>query len=334
MKIALISTTYIIPTPPPNFGGMERINYWIGQELVKRGHEVVLFGCKGSYLDGAHVVELPGGGEVHPAEGGPYPPYFEFMKDWVFSHEPMDIFHDSTHHHEFSRRLNGIPVLATIHNPNPIESRNSVFISDSHRRYLGYSTSPYVMNGAPEGEYPYVSEKEDYVLFMGALGTHKGFDIAIRFALDYGIPLKIAGHPMGDTEADILQKACTYPNIEYLGVIGEPLKSEVLSKASAVLMPFRWSEPGCILAVEAMACGTPIIASNAGVLPEYVVDRRTGFLGCTDPESIYEAYRSLKDLDNEHSYQRFIERFTIGRVVDEYEQLYQRASNGEIWNSP
>lgn len=334
MKIGLISTAYIIPTPPVDFGGMERINFWIGEELVARGHDVVLFGCKGSALDGAHVVELPGGGEVHPAEGGPYPPFFDFMKDWVFNHEPLDVFHDSTHHHEFSRRISGVNTLATIHNPNPIESRNSVFISDSHRRHLGYHDSPYVMNGAPLGEYPFETGKEDYVLFMGALGKHKGFDIAVRFAVDYHIPLKIAGFPMGDEENQILQTAITYPWIDFVGVVGEPNKSELLSKASAVIMPFRWVEPGCILAVEAMACGTPIIASNSGVLPEYVEDGKTGYLGCSDPENIYEAYKKLENIDPQICYRRFIDKFSIGRVVDEYEKLYERAASGEIWNLP
>jgi len=334
LKIGLISTAYSIPTPPTTFGGMERINYWLGQELVERGHQVVLFGGKGSYLNGAHVVELPGGGEVFPYdpnEPQEYPPFFDFMKDWITSHEPLDIFHDSFHHHEFTRRIPSLVSVSTVHNPNPPESKNSIYLSNFHRQHLNYPDSPFVMNGCPKHEFPFEPNKKNYVLFMGALGLHKGFDRAVKFAVDYKIPLKIAGHPMGEQEIEILKMAQTYPWIEYLGTIGGEFKAKTLSEAKAVLMPFRWPEPGCILAVEAMACGTPIIASDAGVLPEYVVDGKTGFLGCNTPELIFEAYNSLDKINSKVCYRRFIENFTIERVTDEYEVLYSSAMDGAIW---
>src|SRR5574337_372570 len=331
MKIGFISTAYVIPTPPIDFGGMERINHWIASQLVKEGHDVTLFGCKGSQLFGGSVVELPGGGEVTPAEGGDYPPFFDFMKNWIVEHEPMDIFHDSTHHHEFSRRIPDIPSVSTIHNPNHPESHNSIFISNFHRNYLGYPSSPFVMNGAPENEYWYEEEKEDYVLFMGALGLHKGFDRAVRFSVDYQIPLKIAGFPMGDQERSILDSAVTYPWIEYLGTIGGPEKLRVLSKAKAVLMPFRWPEPGCILAVECMASGTPILGSTAGVLPEYIVHGETGFLGCSQPEEIFEYYKKLDNISSEKCFLRFKNHFSIERVTSQYLSLYNMAIDGQRW---
>ena len=333
MKIGIISTAYAVPTPPATYGGMERVNFWLAQELVRQKHQVVLFGCKGSKLPGAHVVELPGGGEVTPREGGDYPPYFEFMKEWVFNHEPLDIFHDSTHHHEFARRMQGLKSVSTVHNPNWPESNNSIFISNFHRIHIGFPEAPYVMNGCPIDAYPFVKEKQNYTLFMGALGFHKGFDRAIRFAVDYKVPLKIAGHPFGSEEAAVLDKASTYPWIEFLGDIGGDFKNKVLSEAAAILMPFRWPEPGCVIAVEAMACGTPILASHAGVLPEYVDSGTTGFTGCAEPEEIWMAYNQLDQIRPEACYERYLKYFRVERMAQQYLELYQRAIDGEVWLS-
>jgi glycosyltransferase involved in cell wall biosynthesis len=166
---------------------------------------------------------------------------------------------------------------------------------------------------------------------MGALGMHKGFDRAVKFSVDYEIPLHIAGHPMGEAEAEILEKAKTYPWIQYLGVIGGEEKNSELAKAAAVLMPFRWPEPGCILAVEAMACGTPIIASGAGVLPEYVVDGITGFLNREDPPAILDAYNRLSEINPSDCYSRFVDHFLISRVSNEYQMCYSKVMNGESW---
>jgi len=334
MKIGLISTAYSIPTPPNTFGGMERINYWLACELVRRGHDVTLFGCKGSKLEGGTVVELPGGGEVWPLdpnEPQEYPPFFDFMLRWIQDNPPMDVFHDSSHHHEFTRRLADICSVSTIHNPNPPESHNSIFISNFHRNHLGQPLSPYVMNGCPTDEFEYSFEKENYVVFMGALGLHKGFDRVVKFAVEYEVPLKLAGHPMGEQEIQILETAKTYPWIEYLGVIGGQEKNDVLRRAAAVLAPFKWPEPGCIIAVEAMACGTPIIASSAGVLPEYVVDGQTGFITGGDPQSLWRAFNSLDKIRPVDCRQRFLENFTIERVANEYEVLYRRAFLGDDW---
>ena len=333
MKIGLISTAYAIPTPPKDFGGMERINSWIGQELVKRGHDVTLFGCHGSYLVGAReVVILPGGGEVEPREGGPYPPYFDFMCDWMVKQtHALDVFHDSTHHHEFARRLPALPSISTVHNPNSPESGNSVFISDSHRHHLGFHNHPYVMNGCPDTEYKFNPQGKDYVIFMGAFGMHKGFDLAVKFALENDVNLKLAGFPMGEEESRWLEIAKEHPRMEFLGVLGGKQKEEALSNAKAILLPFRWPEPGCIIAVEAMACGVPIIASRAGVLPEYVVDGETGFLTDGSTAEMWNAYQKIDTIDRAACRQRFMDRFTIERVVDEYEQLYVRAANGEKW---
>lgn len=333
MKIGLISTAYAIPTPPTDFGGMERINWWLATELVKRGHELTLFGCEGSHLEGAkEVVILPGGGEVHPREGGPYPPYFDFMTNWMSQQsEALEVWHDSSHHHELARRLDSLPSVSTVHNPNPPESKNSIYLSNFHRHHLGQGHAPFVMNGAPEGEYLYGGQKEDYVLFMGAFGHHKGFDIAIEFSRYYQIPMKIAGFPMGADEQRILQENMEHPNIEYLGVIGGIQKLEVLAKAKACLMPFRWPEPGCILAVECMASGTPIIGSSNGVLPEYIVDGQTGFITHGRAEDLYSAFLRLDEISPEACYQRFYDHFRIQRVAQQYEEQYRRAIAGERW---
>jgi len=332
MKIGLISTAYAIPTPPTEYGGMERLNHALAVELVKQGVDLTLFGCKGSYLNGGTVVELPGGGECVPREGGDYPPFFQFMLDWMQQQsESFDVWHDAGHHHEFARRMESLPHLCTIYNPNSPESTNNVFISDFHRIHMGFPKDPFVRSFCNQGEFIPDDKKEDYALFIGALGQHKGFDRAVKFSIQYQIPLKIAGHPTGQPEIEALEEGRKHPWIEYLGSVGGEQKVKLFSKAKAILTPFRWPEPGAVVGPEAMASGTPIISSRAGVMPEYVNDGVTGFLCDGSPEEMKTAWDKIDTISPDACYQRYLQHFTTERAANEYLGLYDRVIAGDKW---
>jgi glycosyltransferase involved in cell wall biosynthesis len=169
--------------------------------------------------------------------------------------------------------------------------------------------------------------RNGYLAFLGRISPEKRPDRAIEIAARLGMPLKIAAKvDRADRDywhavIDPMIKA--HPNVEYIGEIGEHQKAEFLGNASALLFPIDWPEPFGLVMIEAMACGTPIVAFRAGSVPEVIEDGVTGFV-VDDIDQAVVAVERARRLDRSRVREAFEERFTADRMARDYVALYQR----------
>ena len=201
-----------------------------------------------------------------------------------------------------------------------------VSISNSQRRPLpqaGWVRTVY--HGLPETLLAPLPGKRDYLAFLGRIAPEKAVDRAIRIAERCGIPLKIAAK-VDNVDRDYFEEKIRPmikpPLIEYLGEIGDKEKPKFLSGAVALLATIDWPEPFGLVMIEAMACGTPVIAFNRGSVPEVVDDGVSGFI-VEDETSAVGAINRLSDLSYDGVRKRFEERFTARRMADEYLAVYR-----------
>jgi glycosyltransferase involved in cell wall biosynthesis len=182
-----------------------------------------------------------------------------------------------------------------------------------------------VYHGLPIERYPYDEDGGDYLAFLGRIAPDKRPDLAIAIAKRAGVRLRIAAKiDAVDREyfAREIEPLLHDPLIEYLGEIDEPAKPAFLGNALALLFPIDWPEPFGLVMIEAMACGTPVIARPCGSVPEIVVAGRTGFVVDTLDELV-DAVKRVRTIDRAACRRHVEERFTVGRMVDGYEAIYR-----------
>jgi glycosyltransferase involved in cell wall biosynthesis len=206
-----------------------------------------------------------------------------------------------------------------------------VSISNAQRRpvpHAGWVRT--VHHGLPEQLLTPLPMKRDYLAFLGRIAPEKAPDRAIRIAERCGIPLKIAAKVDNADRTyfeEQIRPLLQSPLVEYLGEIGEHEKSHFLSGASALLTTIDWPEPFGLVMIEAMACGTPVIAFNRGSVPEVVEDGLTGFI-VEDETSAVGAVNRLSELSHEAVRKRFEERFTARRMANDYLAVYRSLVEG------
>jgi glycosyltransferase involved in cell wall biosynthesis len=185
-----------------------------------------------------------------------------------------------------------------------------------------------IYHGLPRHLFTFSGHTQGYLAFLGRMSPEKGVDRAIEISLQTGLPLKIAGkiYPeernyFDTTIAPLLRAAG--PEIEFIGELGQCDKNEFLGKAKALLFPIDWPEPFGLVMIEALACGTPVIAWRRGSIPEVLADGVTGYI----VESVSEAVSAVGRLDqlNRCECRRvFEERFTDERMARDYLRVYER----------
>jgi glycosyltransferase involved in cell wall biosynthesis len=181
-----------------------------------------------------------------------------------------------------------------------------------------------VYHGLPVERYAFAPEDRGYLAFLGRLAPEKQPDLAIEIARRVGLPLKIAAK-VDTVDAEyfraVVAPLLDDPLVEFLGEIGEDEKPAFLGGARALLFPIDWPEPFGLVMIEAMACGTPIVARPCGSVPEVVVHGRTGFLASTLVE-LAEAVKRLDEIDRAEC-RRHVERhFSVSRMAEDYETIY------------
>jgi glycosyltransferase involved in cell wall biosynthesis len=202
-----------------------------------------------------------------------------------------------------------------------------ISISDAQRRPVpsaGWIRT--IHHGLPERLLMPQPARPAYFAFLGRISPEKAVDRAISIAKRCGVPLKIAAKVDAvdrDYFESEIRKLLTPPDVEYIGEISDHEKSNFLSGAIALLAPIAWPEPFGLVLIEAMACGTPVIAFNRGSVPEIVEDGLTGFVVENDEEAVAAASR-LSRLSRRAVRQRFEERFTARRMAREYLTVYRR----------
>jgi glycosyltransferase involved in cell wall biosynthesis len=191
---------------------------------------------------------------------------------------------------------------------------------------LGVRWAATVYHGLPTERYAFASQDKGYLAFLGRLSPEKQPDMAIEIARRVGLPLKIAAkidavdrEYFDRTVAPLLDD----PLVEFLGEIGDEDKAEFLGGARALLFPIDWPEPFGLVMIEAMACGTPVVARPCGSVPEVVVHGRTGFLGSSLIELV-DAVKRIDEIDRAACRRHVEERFSVGRMAEDYEAVYRR----------
>jgi glycosyltransferase involved in cell wall biosynthesis len=220
-----------------------------------------------------------------------------------------------------------IPIVSMKHwVGSPFDSPNVFYVSKSHAEYHG--GTEFIYNGISLKEFPFEKNKENYFLFLAKVKrSKKGVDIAIKVAKRTKNRLVIAGgYRIGSIETWLPY----HPKIRSVGFVDGEKKLKLLSKAKALLVPIKWPEPFGLTMIEAMACGTPVIAFNIGAVPELIVHKKTGLI-CDSIEEILEAMQNISNLKPEDCRKHVQENFSIELTYEEHIKLYKRAISGEKW---
>jgi len=356
MRIAQVAPPFET-VPPTQYGGTERVVALITEELVRRGHEVTLFASGDSHTS-ARLVPL-----VDQALWR-HPTYRDFTPFWSLAlgkvareAAQFDLIHNHLDFFAFPlARLLPCPVLTTLHGRLDLPELEPLYhefaevplvsISDAQRRpfpdadwvgtvYHGIDLEEFTFNPHPQG----------YLAFLGRITADKGLDTAIRVARRAGWPLKIAAREPLDIEGDantnadrvyyeeVIQPLLREPGIEFVGEVGGHERDTFLGEASALLFPIVWPEPFGLVMIEALACGTPVLALNCGSVPEVIQHGETGFIA-EDEAGLVAAMAQLDRLDRAACRAEAEQRFSASRMTDNYEELYAQLVQGSRCGRP
>lgn len=338
MRIAMIAPIGE-PVPPVGYGGTERIVAWLVDGLVERGHDVTLFAT----ADSETSAELRGW-PAHALRGHvPASGHLAMEMAHLLRAEPQLGEYDIVHCHlgieaAALTRAWDRPTLHTLHGGifpehvplmHALPSLTWISISNSQRRpapEAHWLTT--IHHGIPLAAYPYEGGKEEYLLHLGRISPEKGTHLAIDAARATGHRLVIAAKvdPVNQDYFDAEIAPRLDPgHIDFVGEVHHGAKIALLQRAKAMLFPICWEEPFGIVMIEAMACGTPVIAFARGSTPEVIVDGRTGYL-VHDLSEMVRAIHQLDKLDPMACRQHVEAHFSVDRMVDQYELAYTRCA--------
>ena len=332
-----------IPVPPPDYGGVEQVVDLVCAELERRGHEVTLFAAPGSRspADVEHVLEEPHPDEMQLAiyESDHVASAFDAIDEAAAAGSPYDIVHDHSGFvaFAFANRL-ATPLIQTLH--APFSDDTSAFYARHGHKGQAIAISRYQASQAPPElriidvvynpivveDFPFVENKESYLLWVGRMNDEKGPHRAIAVAREADLPLVLAGPVQPGQEeffAREIEPHLDDESVRYVGSTGGDDKLELFAHASAFLMPIRWAEPFGLVMTEAMACGTPVLAFPEGSASEVVAEGETGFL-VNDEAEMVSAVRRLGEIEPSRCREWVRERFDVVPVVDAHERAYQR----------
>jgi glycosyltransferase involved in cell wall biosynthesis len=324
--------------PPKLYGGTERVVAWLVDELVELGHEVTLFASGDSGTRGNIHPVWPRALRLGPKPTDPNAVFALLLeaiskraRDFDLIHAHIDWLHLPL------LGLLSVPFLTTLHNrldipglPDVIRKfpqASFVSISDNQRAPLPEANwSATIHHGLPADLFKPVFEQGSYLAFLGRLTVEKGPEDAIRIARAAGKRLRIAAK-IPTAERSYFKKRLEPHidglNVELVGEVDEVKKQPFLAHAAALLFPIDWPEPFGLVMIEAMACGTPVIAYRSGSVPEIVEDGVTGFIVNNEEEAI-RAVGELSRLDRRKVRAGFEARFSSRRMAHEYEKQYRK----------
>ena len=341
MRIARVAPLFE-PVPPKGYGGTERIVFFLTEELVRRGHDVTLFASAESETS-ARLVPMRDCALRADPSGlvSPIAAHLSMLEEVRRRADEFDLIHIHLSHFIHFPFFADI-AAKTVTTPHgrldyadlPAASARwpdfpMISISNSQRRPLPDANwIGTVYHGLPLDLYtpPPPGTERPYLAFLGRMSRDKRADRAIEIARRAGLPLKLAAKIDTDDKRfyhEHVEPLIDGRDIDYVGEIGEAEKAKFLSKAAALLFPIDWPEPFGMVAIEAMAFGVPVVAWNNGAMPEVIDDGKTGFV-VDSVEQAVEAVQKARDLDPAEIRETFEKRFSVERMVDDYEAIYRR----------
>src|ERR1700746_1450228 len=347
MKIAQVAPL-IESVPPRLYGGTERIVSYLTEELVRLGHDVTLFASADS-ITSAELAPCCTRALRLDATVRDTVPHFMLMIDKVRERaKEFDVFHfhiDFFHFPLF--RSLAARTLTTLHGRQDLADLQPFFhrfgemplisISNPQREPLPHANFvATIHHGIPADQHRPSFQQGSYLAFLGRISPEKRPDRAIRIARAAGIPLKIAAK-VDKVDEDYfrteIRPLLDGPGIEFIGEINEREKTKFLGEAAALLFPVDWPEPFGLVMIEAMACGTPVLAFRCGSIPEIIEDGVTGKVVNSEQEAV-AALPGILSYDRRTVRRRFEERFTATRMAKDYVSIYRqllriRTSNGQ-----
>jgi glycosyltransferase involved in cell wall biosynthesis len=326
--------------PPRAYGGTERIIHELVRELVGRGHDVTTFASGDSDVPGRLVATVPEALRPSGFSGDPAP-YFFLTIHAVLDHiDEFDVIHSHLEWASFLlARISPIPVVSTFHGRLDLPWAEASFksappglVAISANQASTHPDVPWagiVHNGLTLDDAPFDRRRGDGLCFVGRVAPEKGIIEAIEIAQATGRPLRIAAKTSQlpierayyeDVFVPALEAAGS--SVEFLGELEQVDRDQLFAESYASLMPGSWPEPFGLVAIEALACGTPIVARRVGALPEIIRDGVDGFFGDDVDQLAFHVDR-VGDLDRAEIRASVLERFSAARMTDGYEAIYR-----------
>ena len=336
MKIAQVAPL-TEAVPPQLYGGTERVVAFLTDELVRGGHDVTLFASGDSTTSARLVASWPRALRLDGACDG-LSPHILMLEDVLRRASEFDVihFHIAQFHFPSARRL-PVPHVTTLHGRLDIPQFAPLYqefndipvvsISDAQRQPLPDARwMATVHHGLPSGLLPFRSEPEGYLAFIGRISPEKRVDRAITIATACGLPLRIAAK-VDPADREYFERDIRHlfdnPLVEFIGEINEVQKAAFLGGARALLFPIDWPEPFGLVMIEALACGTPVVAFRGGSVTEVIDDGVTGFVVDNMTDAI-DATRRVHLLSRQQCRCTFERRFGVTRMAEDYVTVYEK----------
>ncbi|AND88229.1 glycosyltransferase involved in cell wall biosynthesis [Bradyrhizobium diazoefficiens] len=332
--------------PPKLYGGTERVVHWLTEELVALGHDVTLFASGDSQTSAKLDALWPRALRLDGSVRDPNALHMVLLErvrqkcddeEFDFLHFHLDYYPWSLFHRQPT------PFLTTLHGRLDLPEHQPVFnifskmpvisISNAQRRPVPQANwVTTIHHGLPENLLTPKPARQEYLAVLGRIAPEKGVDRAIKIATHCGIPLKIAAK-VDRADQDyydelIRPMIANNPLVEFIGEISDHEKSEFLSGALGLLLPIDWPEPFGLVMIEAMACGTPVVAFNRGSVPEIIDEGLTGFV-VEDIISAAGVVKRLPQLDRAAIRKQFEKRFTARRMALDYLAAYRSLTEAQ-----
>jgi glycosyltransferase involved in cell wall biosynthesis len=337
MHIAMVAPPYF-KVPPAAYGGIEAVVADLVDALVARGHKVTLIGAGGhatraqrfrATFDAGQASQL---GEVMPelVHSGKVATMLETLD--------VDVIHDHTRAGPLLARGRLTPTVVTAHGPVTGDFRELylalagtvqlVAISDAQRAGapdLAWSAT--VHNAVRADTFPFRADKDDYVVFLGRFHPDKAPHLAIDAARAAGLPIVLAGKCSEPVERDYFTREIeprTGSDVTIYGIADAAAKRRLLSRATCMIFPVCWEEPFGMVVIEAMACGTPVVALRRGAVPELIVHGQTGIV-VDDPDDLPAGILLAREVESAACRKHIESNFTVDVMAEGYEDVYRRA---------
>jgi glycosyltransferase involved in cell wall biosynthesis len=335
LDIAIIAPPWFT-VPPHGYGGVENVCSHLVAGLMRRGHDVTLVGAGESGTNARFVATYA---EAPSARlGEPLPEVLHAAAAARFlADRDFDLVHDHTLAGPLLARGRTTPTVVTMHGPVAGEPGDYYRLLGDTISLVAISAAqrhaapdlPWVgtvHNAINVATFPFRDEKDDTLLFLGRMHPDKGVHVAIAAARAAGLPIVLAGkcsEPVERDYFDAMVKPLLGADVTIFGPADAMAKRELLSRAAALVFPIMWDEPFGMVMIEAMACGTPVVALRRGSVAEVVVDGVTGII-CDDPAELPAAIHAARQLDPRACRDHAAASFDVAAMTSGYEAVYRR----------